>query len=549
MTESDVGPRFFLGLDSSTQSLTAIVIDLGARSISHRARVHFDQELPQWGTNSGQLPNDDPTLGHAPPLLWVEALERIFERLRDSGAPLSLLRGMSVSGQQHGSVYLNRAAPRIFERLHPGLPLTDQLRPALSRETSPIWTDSSTTEQCRQIRQALGGVEASVRLTGSDIFERFTGPQIRKFAQQEPDAYEHTASIALVSSFVTSVLCGHIAPIDWGDGSGMNLMDLHERHFSPIALDATAVHLGDRLPALVPPWSCVGPIAPWLVERHGLAEDCQVVVGSGDNPCSLIGLGLVEDGQAAISFGTSDTYFQLGSSSASGQIDPETDTETPPETERFDATGAGHLFVSPTGTPMALLCFRNGSLAREKVRDHFGLDWQGFSHWTSQSPAAAGGFFFPWFEPEIVPRGAHGVRAFGDLDWNDRSPESAGRHCRALLETQLLSMRFHSAFLDNRPDRVLVTGGGSQNAALRQLTADVFQATVETVETPDSAALGAALRAAHGALHRKPSSAVAWSQLIDGFCQPDQRIEPTRALAPLYDHALRQLAEHLRSLP
>ena len=62
--------------------------------------------------------------------------------------------------------------------------------------------------------------------TGSRAFERFTGPQIRKFFKRQPDAYAATDRVHLVSSFLASLLAGRHAPIDPGDGSGMNLMEL-----------------------------------------------------------------------------------------------------------------------------------------------------------------------------------------------------------------------------------------------------------------------------------------------------------------------------------
>ena len=82
--------------------------------------------------------------------------------------------------------------------------------------------DSSTAAECREIRHSMGGVDWIIEVTGSDALERFTGPQIRKFYKTEPQIYRQTASIALVSSFLASILAGKIAPIDWGDGSGMN---------------------------------------------------------------------------------------------------------------------------------------------------------------------------------------------------------------------------------------------------------------------------------------------------------------------------------------
>ncbi len=89
--------------------------------------------------------------------------------------------------------------------------------------------------------------------SGSRAFERFTGPQIRKFFQAHPEAYAATDRIHLVSSFLASLLIGRHAPIDTGDGSGMNLMDLRTGRWWPEAVNATAPGLAAKLPAIVSP--------------------------------------------------------------------------------------------------------------------------------------------------------------------------------------------------------------------------------------------------------------------------------------------------------
>ncbi len=43
-----------------------------------------------------------------------------------------------------------------------------------------------------------------------------------------------------------------------------------------------------------------------------------------------------------------------------------------------DPRGFGHVFGNPGGGFMSLICFVNGSLAREAVANKFGLDWPAF---------------------------------------------------------------------------------------------------------------------------------------------------------------------------
>ncbi len=523
MTRPAAGVSLYLGIDVGTQSLTAILVEAPqpegeqedrAVHVAARAGVHYDSELPAYGTVNGQLPNEDPAIGRVPPSMWLEALELALERLGSDVC--GEVRGVSVSGQQHGSVYLRAGSERALRFLTPDGSLAEQVDPLLSRAEAPIWTDSSTARECEEIRCALGGASATAELTGSDTFERFTGPQIRRFARNKSEAWADTAHVCLVSSFVTSVLAGRLAPIDHGDGSGMNLLDIRRRAWSPKAIAATAVGLERRLLPSEPPWTVVGAIAPYFVSRYGFPPDAQVIIGSGDNPCSLVGVGVREPGEAVLSLGTSDTLFGLLRDVA---VDPEAN---------------GHVFIAPSGHPMSLICFRNGSLAREAIRDRYGLDWTGFEDALRETPPGNDGMMMlPWFEPEIVPRvpSPRVVRLGGLED----APDQAARNCRAVVEGQFLSMRFNSEWMATRPNRILATGGGSQNRELLQIAADVLGCRVEGHEVSDGAALGAALRATGRRPYPLPPAG-----------EPGPSASPRPEAVAVYDRMLPRYAEAQR---
>jgi len=516
----------YLGLDSSTQSLSALVIDSDAGRVVLQQAVNFGQDLPEYGSPHGFLPNPDPQTVHANPLLWVAALELLFSKLKAAGFDFSAVRGVSGSGQQHGSVYLSQ---RISDApaWSTAKPLVDQVKPLLSRATSPIWMDSSTSAECAEIAAAVGGDPVVVSITGSRAIERFSGPQIRKFWKTEPEAYAKTVEITLVSAFMASILIGKSAPIDYGDGAGMNLLDLQSGAWSPKMLAATAPDLAQKLLPAVASETRVGEISPYFVEQFGFAAGTPVLAFTGDNPSSLVGMGATEPGCAVVSLGTSDTVF-------AAMREPHTDPR-----------GYGHVFGNPAGGFMCLICFANGSLAREEVAKRTGLSWPAFETAILQQTKAGNenNSMLPYFYPEITPRlleskleleGSATFRAF-------REPAA---NARAIVEAQALSMQRHSDWIGERPRSVRVTGGASKNRGILQVLADVFDARIETLSVSNSAALGAALRAAHA------GSGLSWAELYARFVVADAsvRIESSPDAVSAYSEPRAKFARKMQAL-
>ncbi|XP_064284103.1 xylulose kinase isoform X3 [Passer domesticus] len=297
----------YLGWDFSTQQLKVIAIDEQLRVI-YEDNVHFDKDLPEFKTQGGVYIHSDRLTVTSPVLMWVKALDMILEKMKSSGFNFSQVRAMSGAGQQHGSVYWKKGSIQILKNASPELPLHQSLKGCFSVGDSPIWMDSSTASQCRALEKALGGAQHLASVTGSRAYERFTGNQIAKIYSQNPEVYKQTERISLVSSFAASLFLGTYAPIDYSDGSGMNLLQIWEKAWSKPCLDACAPGLEERLGCPVPSHSVLGPISPYYSQRYGFSPDCKIVAFTGDNPASLAGMRL-QEGDIAISLGTSDTLF------------------------------------------------------------------------------------------------------------------------------------------------------------------------------------------------------------------------------------------------
>ena len=466
-----------LGLDSSTQSLSAVILDTKKGVVVANHSVNFGESLSHYNQPHGYDEAGARGEIHSNPLMWLEALDLLLAQMVSENIDFSQIKAVSGSGQQHGSVYLKANFNEALEGLTAQSDLKTQLTNCLSRLSSPIWMDSSTSKECAEIAHAVGGNEIVCLKSGSVAVERFTGPQIRKFAKTDPDSYAGTGTIHLVSSFFASILAGKTVAIDHGDGAGMNLMNLADLDWDQDLLSATAEGLAEKLPPCAPSDSKSGPINHYFVEKYGFSPSCETIIWSGDNPCSLIGMGAASPGKVVISLGTSDTLFAAMPA------------------PRTDPDGFGHVFGNPAGGYMSLICFKNGSLAREAIKEKYGLSWDSFEKDAlSQTPAGNNGaMMLPFYEPEITPA----IDTEGPV-FSSEHHYSSDEAVRAVLESQFLNMRTHSDWLGVSPSRIFITGGASENDGIAQVIANIFGVPVDRLDVPGSATIGAGMRAALG---------------------------------------------------
>jgi len=456
----------FLGLDCSTQSLSALILEAPEGKILHEASVNFERDFPHFKTTSGFIHGDVEGEVFSNPTMWLEALDALFAKLVADEVDLSNIEAISGSGQQHATVYLNDKFGPTLASLNPSKGLAEQIKPCLTRPLSPIWMDSSTGAECDEISAAVGSDEEVCRRSGSTTTQRFSGPQIRRFSKLSPDAWDQTASVHLNSSFLASIIAGESVSIDHGDGAGMNLMNLASGNWDADLVNATAPDLSGKLPSLAPSNTITGTVSSYFSEKYQLNPAAKVAVWSGDNPCSLVGMGAASSGKMVISLGTSYTLFAAM------------------ERPLTDPNGFGHVFGNPCGNFMSLICFSEGALALEKLRSELDITWQQFS---------------------------------------DAALSQETSPVRSLLDEQFINMKTHSNWMGETPNTIYVTGGASQNQGICQTIANIFNANVQRMGTSASASLGAAMRAAHA------TNEFSLSQLEEKFTQPaqDSLITPT----------------------
>ncbi|XP_032092879.1 xylulose kinase isoform X1 [Thamnophis elegans] len=513
----------FLGWDFSTQQLKVIAVDERLRVI-YEDVINFDKDLPEFGTQGGVYIHDDRLSVSSPVLMWIKALDLILEKMKSAGFNFSTVKALSGAGQQHGSVYWKEGGSSVLQNLSPVLPLHQSLKDCFSVSNSPVWMDSSTAAQCNSLEEKVGGAQKLADITGSRAYERFTGNQIAKIYSRDPEVYSQTEKISLVSNFAASLFLGAYAPIDYSDGSGMNLLQIREKVWNQVCLDACAPELGKKLDQPMPSSKILGLISPYYTERFGFNPSCKIVAFTGDNPASLAGMRLSE-GDIAISLGTSDTLFLWIK-------------EPRPALE-------GHIFCNPVDSQafMALLCYKNGSLMREKIRDALALgSWEEFSKALESTAAGNAGKVGFYFDVREITPGAVGIHRFNAH--NVETPAFPKEvEIRALIEGQFMAKRIHAEKLGYKilpTTKILATGGASHNKAILQILSDVFSAPVYTIDTANSACLGSAYRAIHGLVAEE---GLPLTDVVKSAPPPRLAATPTAGTSQIYQPLLKRYME------
>lgn len=518
---STEGP-LYMGFDLSTQQLKGLCVDSQLK-LQYEAKVDFDADMQQkYGIHKGVLTNPSEGEVFAPPAMWLEAVNLVLDRLRDQGLDFSRVKGLSGAGMQHGTVFWSADSEGLLANLDPVKTLVKQLEPgakgerrgAFAHDMSPNWQDASTQQQCDAFDAKLGDPETLAEVTGSKAHHRFSGPQILRYRSKYPSHYEQTARISLVSSFLASVFLGKVAPIDISDVTGMNIWDLNKDAYDDTLLELVAGSK-DEVPELRKKLAepskdggeALGDISSYYVKRYGFPSNCSIIPFTGDNPSTILALPL-RAGDAMVSLGTSTTFLM--------------------STQQYKPDPAYHFMNHPTtpGLYMFMLCYKNGGLARELIRDQLGAgkSWDKFNEVATTTPEVSQqsksdpmrmGLYFP--RPEIVPNVREGQWRYhykpSDGSLTETSSDFVPDDARNIVESQMLSLRLRSAPLvqpekdENgkehppQPKRVYLVGGGSANSAIARIAGEVL-GSVEGVFKLDiggnACALGSAYKAVWG---------------------------------------------------
>ncbi|HYR49117.1 MAG TPA: xylulokinase [Candidatus Eisenbacteria bacterium] len=471
-----------IGLDIGTSGARALAVSESGDVIAAAAQDYpLLTPRPGW---TEQNPED-----------WWQASRKVLAEV--AKAVNGKVAGIGLTGQMHGAVFLD-ANDRV-------------IRPAL------LWNDQRTAAQCAEITERVGR-ERLLAIAGNPALTGFQAPKLLWLREVEPEHYRRIAHVLLPKDFIRLRLAGEYAT-DASDASGTLLLDLRRRSWSAEILDALELPR-EWLPAVYEGPEEAGRLRADVAADLGLPAGVPIAAGGGDNAAAAVGCGIVEEGLASSSIGTSGVLFAY------------TPQFTPDPSGRLHAfchavPGAYHL--------MGVTLSAGGSLNwwRQVLGEQH--EYDALIELAEGAPVGSEGLLFlPYLSGERTPHLDPSARgAFFGLTARHR----LNHLTRAVMEGVTYSLADCLQLmldLGVEVNQVRAIGGGARSRLWRQMQADVFGMPVHRTTVDEGPAYGAALLAGVTAGHFKSvNEACSVIQL-----RPDVA-EPNKDNAELYSRYLK----------
>ncbi|MGC2029628.1 MAG: xylulokinase [Steroidobacteraceae bacterium] len=258
----------YLGIDIGTSGVKAIVLsEAGAILGQSTSALSVSRPKPLWSEQ--------------PPVDWWTATESAV--LAFPPALRAGIRGIGLAGQMHGATLLD-AKDR-------------PLRPAI------LWNDGRSVVECAELEAA---VPRSRELTGNIAMPGFTAPKLLWVQRHEPEVFAQVRSVLLPKDYVRLCLTGQKAS-DLSDSAGTLWLNVATRRWCAPLLEACGLS-ETHMPALHEGSEITGVLRSKVASRWGMGP-VPIAAGGGDNAAGAAGIGVVADGDALLSLGTSGVIF------------------------------------------------------------------------------------------------------------------------------------------------------------------------------------------------------------------------------------------------
>ena len=447
MPEGSVSQPALLGIDLGTSSVKVVVLDLDGRSLASTTSAYpVDSPEPGWAETD--------------PALWWEAVvgaTRAAVSASNGATPVAI----GFSGQMHGLVPTGSDGRAT--------------RPAM------LWSDSRAVAELQVYRS----LPASLRdRLGNPLTPGMAGPMLAWLARHERHTYDATRWALQPKDWLRAQLTGefHAEP---SDASATLLYDVVNDDWDQDIVVALGLDPELLAPLVSAAGQRAGVLLPGPAAELGLPAGIPVAAGAGDTAAAALGSGLARgDSQLTIGTGAQIVTPCVAPTAESVRgIDPVT-----------------HLYRAATDAGWyAMAAGLNGGSTLDWVRRLLGASWAELYATAALEPVSDDPLFLPHLVGERTPYLDSTLRGawIGLSRSHDRT-----RLMRAALEGVAFAVRDAMAPMraSGIPlDDVRLAGGGTTDAAWRQLLADVLDCGFRPVDTSGASGRGAALLAGRAA--------------------------------------------------
>ena len=496
--------NYLIGIDIGTSATKTVLFDEEGR-----VAASASQEYPLYQPHNGWAEQD--------PHDWRDAALETLRRVMDeSGAGPEDVKGIGLSGQMHGLVMLDEKGEVI--------------------RRSIIWCDQRTGAEVEDML-AIMPRERWIEVTANPPLTGWTAAKILWVRKNEPENYARCRHILLPKDYIRYVLTGVFAA-EVSDASGMQLLDVPGRCWSEEVLEKLDIN-PEYLGKLYESCEVTGTILPEIAARTGLSEKTVVVGGAGDNAATAVGTGVVEDGKAFTTIGTSGVVF---AHSSQVTIDPKGRVHTC----CCAVPGAWHVMGVTQAAGLSLQWFRNNfcqdyiEAAKQQGIDAYDL----INMDVAAIPAGSERLIYlPYLMGERTPHLDPDCRGvfFGLSAIHTRA-----HMLRAVMEGVSYSLCDCNDILKEmgvHVSQMMACGGGGRSPVWRQMLADLYDCQVKTVHQSEGPALGAAILAGVGCgLYESVESACRRLISEDKSASPvKEQTETYKAYHALYQELYGQL--------
>jgi len=450
---------YFLGIDIGTTSTKTVLInEEGICITSSTAEYILNTPKPGWAEQE-------------PESWWEAVIKTVKDIVSKSEIPVEELKGIGLSGQMHGSVFLDKD--------------DNVIRPAI------LWCDQRTGRQCEFITRKIGK-EKLIDLTCNPALTGFTLPKVIWLRDNEPENYWRVSKILLPKDYIRFRLTGEYAT-EVSDASGTLMFDVTNRKWSDELIELMELDK-NWFPECYESVEVSGKVCKSAAGILGINQGVSVVGGGGDQAAGAVGNGIVEKGIISATLGTSGVVFAFSER-------PGMDPEGRLHTFCHAVPGKWHIMGVMLSAGGSFRWLRD-SLCKDVVAEAQLNRTDPYEIMTKAAEdvpiGSEGLIFLPYLSGERTPHPNPKARGsfIGLTLRHDKS-----HLIRSVMEGVVFGMNDSLNLIREMNveiNQIRLSGGGSRSELWRQIQADVYNSETAVINVDEGPAFGAALLAATG---------------------------------------------------